>query len=233
MASTLRTIRSESFVPSATLQAIRATIIGCGAVGAQVARMLSAMGAQHLNLQDMDVVSEENLGPQQWPHCALTLPKTDALIEIARSLNPDISLASFARFPDDFDPIADEQFRTPVVFACVDDMDIRQKIYQSFRGNCFRDVFPPLVPPILIDTRMAAFYYEVHAVLHEPASLQTYRKTLFPQSEADVVPCTARATAYCANMCAAAAVHTLIEHIRGNRPAPIIKHDLFSWTLPQ
>lgn len=212
----LRSLRSESFIPSATLAAQSATIIGCGAVGRQVALMLASMGFSRLTLWDPDTVSPENLGPQQWIEVDVGRLKVDALLDDLFVRNPATLVT--AR-PNPFG--TDSQIETPFVFSCVDNMEVRRTIADRFQLSS---------ASLLIDTRMTAFYYEVHAVTRP--QVPDYIATIFPQSEADPLPCTAKATAYCANACAAMAVHTLIEHLRGHEVPPWFGFDLFSRSLP-
>ncbi len=56
--------RQRDIVPAERLAACKATIIGVGAIGRQVALQLTAMGIPWLQLMDFDNVEESNLACQ-------------------------------------------------------------------------------------------------------------------------------------------------------------------------
>ena len=62
--STERYSRQRDIVPPDRLEITRATIIGVGAIGRQVALQLTAMGVAWLQLVDFDVVEIDNLASQ-------------------------------------------------------------------------------------------------------------------------------------------------------------------------
>ena len=56
--------RQRDIIPPERLAACRATVIGVGAIGRQVALQLAAMGVPWLQLVDFDVVEPSNLASQ-------------------------------------------------------------------------------------------------------------------------------------------------------------------------
>lgn len=64
MNSPERYSRQQDIVPAERLSFCRATLIGVGAIGRQVALQLAAMGVPHLQLIDFDRVEEANLASQ-------------------------------------------------------------------------------------------------------------------------------------------------------------------------
>ena len=59
-----RFVRQQDLVPSDRLATQRATVIGVGAVGRQVAFQLAAIGVRRLQLIDFDVVDRSNVTTQ-------------------------------------------------------------------------------------------------------------------------------------------------------------------------
>ena len=59
-----RYMRQKDIVPADRLAACKATIIGVGAIGRQVALQLTAMGIPWLQLIDYDTVDASNLASQ-------------------------------------------------------------------------------------------------------------------------------------------------------------------------
>jgi sulfur carrier protein ThiS adenylyltransferase len=56
--------RQKDIVPSERIAACKATVIGVGAIGRQVALQLTAMGIPWLQLVDFDLVETSNLASQ-------------------------------------------------------------------------------------------------------------------------------------------------------------------------
>lgn len=217
--SHLRGVRYSSFISAETLTSTAVTVVGCGAIGLQSIRMLAAMGVGSLTLYDSDTVSEENLGPQQWPVDALGLPKVDAAAAIACSLNPACSITGANRRWTPSDDLT-----TPIVFSCADCMDTRKALSRAFRTQC--KTSDAGIAPLFIDARMAAFYLEVHT--HTPSTiLSHYSKTLFPPPPPEErAPCTARATSFCAQMAASWMLTHLFAHLRSQPFPPLLRLSL-------
>lgn len=87
-------------------------VVGLGGVGAWAAEMLARAGVSHMTIIDSDSVSESNLN-RQLPALVSTLgrPKTAAVAERLRDINPDIDLTVLDAFiceeniPDILEPL--------------------------------------------------------------------------------------------------------------------------------
>jgi sulfur carrier protein ThiS adenylyltransferase len=177
--------RQRDIVPPDRLAACKATMIGVGAIGRQVALQLAAMGIPWLQLIDFDLVEESNLASQGYLEADLGKPKVEATGELCRRINSHLEVLVQA-----------ERFRRSmelgdVVFCCVDRIETRSLIWSAVRDRC----------SFFCDGRMGA---EVVRVLTacDAASRQHYQTTLFAAAEAYVGPCTAKTTIYCANIAA-------------------------------
>lgn len=74
------------------LQKARVAIAGLGGLGSNIAVMLARSGVGHLLLVDFDTVDTTNLNRQAYRIPHLGLPKTQALSQILREINPYIDL---------------------------------------------------------------------------------------------------------------------------------------------
>jgi len=90
------------------------------------------------------------------------------------------------------------------VFCCVDSISARSAIWRSAGNRC----------RFWVDGRMLAEVIRV-LVATDPAGLEAYRDTLFPQSEAQVGSCTSRSTIYAASIAAGIMVHQFARWLRG------------------
>jgi len=189
--------RQKDIVPADRIACCKATVVGVGAIGRQVAIQLAAMGIAWLQLTDFDVVEESNLASQGYLEGDLGQPKVEATADLCRKINRNLELY-----------LINDRFRRSmstgnVVFCCVDKIDVRRLIWESVRGKA---VF-------FSDGRMTA---EVLRVLTacDPRSRKHYPTTLFQAEEAFVGPCTARTTIFCANVAAGLMVAQFAKYLR-------------------
>ncbi len=177
--------RQRDIVPPQRLAACKATVIGVGAIGRQVALQLTAMGIPWLQLIDFDVVEESNLASQSYLEDDLGRPKVEATADLCQQINHGLAVHEVP-----------ERFRRSmeignVVFCCVDAISIRQLIWNVVKDKA--DFFA--------DGRMSAEVLRVITAC-DSASRQHYPTTLFAAQEAYQGTCTAKSTIYCANIAA-------------------------------
>ncbi|MCX5677336.1 MAG: ThiF family adenylyltransferase [Planctomycetota bacterium] len=177
--------RQRDLVPPDRLAACKATVIGVGAIGRQVALQLTAMGIPWLQLVDFDTVEESNLASQGYMQDDLGRPKVEATADLCHQTNHLLEVYSLA-----------QRFRRSlkignVVFCCVDAIDTRRHIWEAVKDKA--DFFA--------DGRMSTEVLRV-LVAYDPVSRKHYPTTLFAAEEAFVGACTAKTTIYCANIAA-------------------------------
>jgi hypothetical protein len=189
--------RQKDIVPPERIAACKATVIGVGAIGRQVALQLAAMGVPWLQLTDFDIVETSNLASQGYLEEDLGALKVHATAALCRQINSDIEIIP-----------APERYRRSVeignaVFDCVDKIDVRRLIWEAVKDSV----------PFYVDGRMSA---EVLRVLTacDSASREHYPSTLFRTEEAFVGPCTAKTTIYCANIAAGMMVAQFTKYLR-------------------
>jgi molybdopterin-synthase adenylyltransferase len=187
--------RQLGLLPQDKLSETSVTIIGCGAVGRQVAIQLATMGVTTLQLIDPDHVDLPNLGSQGWFDNQLNQPKVTALKDTLLAINPQASIHTVTTTFNRSLPIHD------VVFCCVDSITTRKFIFDN------------LSPALFLDGRMTAETFRVLTVWNVESS-KTYRQSLFPQEEAFQGSCTARSTFYCSSLIASLMVSSFTKWLR-------------------
>ena len=191
--------RQEGLIPTEKLLATRATVIGVGAIGRQVALQLAALGVQRLLLVDFDTVGFSNVASQGylWEDAQLRRPKVKATRQLIRRIDPHIETEIII---DRYRPKLDVG---EVVFCCVDSISARAAIWRSLQHHV----------RFWADGRMLSEVIRVLTVADQ-ASREHYASTLFPQSQAQQGSCTSRSTIYAASMAAGLMVHQFTRWIR-------------------
>ena len=93
MSTEERYSRQKDIVPAERIAACKATVIGVGAIGRQVALQLTAIGIPWLQLIDFDVVEESNLASQGYLEEDLGRLKVEATAELSKKINSGCRLA--------------------------------------------------------------------------------------------------------------------------------------------
>jgi len=189
--------RQRDIVPPERIAGCKATVIGVGAIGRQVALQLCAMGIPWLQMIDHDKVEWSNLASQGYLEGDMEKPKVNATLELCWRINAASQIHAVP-----------ERFRRSmeignVVFVCVDKIDVRRLIWESVKDRV----------NLFCDGRMSA---EVLRILtaYDAESRKHYPTTLFIADEAFVGPCTAKTTIYCANIAAGLMLAQFTKYLR-------------------
>ena len=189
--------RQKDIVPADRIAECKATVIGVGAIGRQVAIQLAAMGIPWLQLIDYDLVEPSNLASQGYLEDDLERFKVDATADMCWKINTNLEI----------DPVT-ERFRRSmdvgdIIFSAVDSIDVRRLIWESVNDKA----------RLYCDGRMSA---EVLRVLTacDSESRKHYPSTLFRAEEAFVGVCTAKTTIYCANVAAGLMLAQFTKYLR-------------------
>jgi molybdopterin-synthase adenylyltransferase len=193
-----RDLRQRAIVPPERLAPCRASVVGVGAIGRQVALQLAALGVSTLQLVDFDTVEPANLACQGYLEADLGRPKVDATAALVRQLNGQVEIRVEAqRFRRSLD-IGN------VLFVCVDKIETRQLIWEAAKDRV----------SFLADGRMSAEVLRVLAVC-DPAGRRHYPTTLFAAGEAYAGACTSRSTIFTANIAAGLMLEQFTRWLRG------------------
>ena len=190
--------RQQDIVPLERLQSLTTTVIGVGAIGRQVALQLAAIGASQIQLIDFDRVEPTNITTQGYLQRDLGQLKVAATAAQIHEIDPTITVT----------PIADrwrpEHPTGEAVFCCVDTISARTTIWRSLQHRC----------QFWADARMRGEVIRVIAATNQD-SRQHYSQSLFPQTDSQQGPCTAKSTIYAASIAAGLAVHQFTRWLRG------------------
>jgi len=203
--------RQRDIVPPERIMTCRATVVGVGAIGRQVALQLAAMGIPWLQLVDFDVVETSNLASQGYLEDDLGKLKVDATAALCEKIHSGIEIVSVP-----------ERFRRSMeignaVFCCVDKIDVRRLIWPAAGDQV----------SFFCDGRMSAEVLRVLTACDAP-SRSHYPSTLFRTEEAFVGPCTAKTTIYCANIAAGLMIAQFTKHLRQLPIEPDIQLNLLA-----
>ncbi len=189
--------RQADIVPRQRILDCKATVIGIGAIGRQVAIQLTAIGVPVLQLIDFDHVDVSNLATQGYMQKDINHPKVDVTAEYCRQINHDLHVEVLL-----------DRFKrtTPVgntVFCCVDKIDVRKHIWDSVKDNV----------NFFVDGRMSAEVLRVITACDDD-SRKYYPQTLFTAEQAHAGTCTAKTTIYCANIAAGFMLAQFTKYLR-------------------
>ena len=189
--------RQADIVPRERILGCKATVIGVGAIGRQVASQLAAIGLSWMQLIDHDVVEESNLASQGYFEDDLKRFKVHATADICHQTNPGLELYTI-----------NERFKRSTlvgncVFCCVDSIVTRRLIWDAVKNKV----------NFYCDGRMSAEVLRIVTSCDEK-SRQYYPQTLFAAEQAHAGPCTAKTTIYCANIAAGLMLAQFTKYLR-------------------
>ena len=195
--SSERYSRQADIVPRERIMDCKATVIGVGAIGRQVAIQLTAIGVPVLQLVDFDSVEISNLASQGYLQKNLKRPKVDVTAEFCREINYDLQVK-----------VVLDRFKRSIpvgncVFVCVDSIAIRKLIWDTVKDKV----------NFFVDGRMSAEVLRVITACDEQGR-EYYPQTLFAPHEAHTGPCTAKTTIYCANIAAGFMLAQFTKYLR-------------------
>jgi len=194
---TERYSRQEDIVPRQRILECKATVIGVGAIGRQVALQLTAIGIPWLQLVDFDTVDVSNLATQGYLHDDLGHLKVEATATFCRKLNSNLQVETVN------DRFKRSQETGNAVFCCVDSITARRHIWDIVKERV----------SFYCDGRMSAEVLRI-ITTWDDSSRKHYPETLFSQEEAQIGPCTAKSTIYCANIAAGLMLSQFTKYLR-------------------
>lgn len=216
-----RNSRFQSRLPAALTSPHLAVVVGVGAIGHQVARLLGTMDIP-LCLFDPDTVSEVNIGPQLYPPAHLETSKVEACrLEVAR-LNPELNIETWVgtfhakRVPSN----------ATALFCCADSMTARR-----YTSDVAKELFEARSDfSFYCEARMSPEFFEVRPSAGA-GDIDHFQKSLFTDAEAEELPCSDKATPFCAYMAASTMVALFTQRLRNFELPRLVRADLMSNTL--
>ena len=198
-----RFLRQLDILPPEKL-AFPITVIGAGAIGSATVLTLAKMGCTHITVWDDDILAEHNVSNQWCRPSAVGRPKVDALAELVWDL------AEVRIHP------RNERYRGQrlegVVIVAVDSMTSRMEVWKRVKFDA--------AVPLLIDARMGAEFGRLYAIRpSDPDDVDFYESNLYPSSDAEPLPCSARTIIYCPTVLAGI-VALLVKDFALGEPLP-------------
>ena len=189
--------RQADIVPEDRILDCKATIIGVGAIGRQVAIQLTAIGVPYLQLIDPDTVEISNIASQGYMQDDLGHYKVDTTADICQQINRQLHVE-----------VEKERFKRTmavgnVVFCCVDSIVTRRHIWDALKDKV----------NFFVDGRMSAEVLRVITAC-DAKSRGYYPSTLFTSEQAHTGPCTAKSTIYCGNIAAGFMLAQFTKYLR-------------------
>lgn len=174
----------------------RINIVGVGAIGSHLTYMLARMGFTNIGVWDFDTVDAVNLSSQGFSIEDIGLNKTQA---VAQRVYKDVG-TMIETFPRKWTP--DVQL-SGVVVAAADSMEVRKQLWNQASSLFF------------VDARMGAEYLQVYAYRTAAERYESHKHSLFSDEEAAPVPCTAKATIYCASIISGIIAGAIKQYLHG------------------
>ncbi len=198
------------------------TIIGAGAVGSAVCYNLAKMGCSDITVFDGDTLAEHNVSNQFCDPSKIGVNKAESLRAVVHRLTGTIIKSKSRMFESE--PVLSFMYESDgavslrgIVICAVDSMDVRADIWKSsIRYNINVSLY--------IDPRMGAEFGRLYAFNPcQPDAIDMYEETLYPSSEAEQLPCSAKAIIYCPTILAGYVAAVVKAHAVG-KPYP---HETF------
>jgi len=179
------TTRQSGIIPDELVKNTTVAVVGVGAIGSHTAEAMTKMGVRNLHIFDDDTVEVHNLSNQGYFIPEIGYKKVEALANrLTEGTGAEI-IAEDKRVEDG------HQFRETYVISAVDNMASRKAIFESFLMSTTSRYF--------IDGRMAARFGQVFFVdKSNRETIEKYEGSLFSDDEAVALPCTEKATVFCA-----------------------------------
>jgi molybdopterin/thiamine biosynthesis adenylyltransferase len=179
------------------------------------ALVLAKMGVAHLVIYDGDVVSDVNMPTQLHRLSDLGRMKVFGVEEVIQTFSDDTTV-----YPVDARVTANLSLSGTIVISAVDSISARKDIWKAtYRGSC----------AWYLDARMSAEEFHLHVVnMNNPAQVQKYDRMIREEDDSKIpeIPCTAKATIFCAAMAAGHIGSTVRKIITGLHPAAYLIHNM-------
>ena len=104
-------------------------IIGVGAIGSNLALMLTRLGCTNIHLYDFDKVESINVANQNYFERQVGFTKLEATIENMSEINPNIEIEAH---PEGWKK---EHIMSGFVFLCLDNIDTRREVVLKCKNN--------------------------------------------------------------------------------------------------
>ena len=193
------------------------TVIGCGGIGSPTAMALCKMGCSDVTVIDDDSVEVHNLPSQVYRIGDIGSTKVAALASILQDFSGVDVKTKHER-------VTGATALAGVVVSGVDSMSARAEIWKAVKYKPAIDLY--------VDARMGAEVMRIYTVRPtNPEEVAAYEGMLYPDDEAQQLPCTGRAIIYNVFAISSLVASQIKKHARGEEFPFEIIFDLASLTI--
>ena len=208
------------------MQEVGVSIIGLGGIGSWLALLLSRLKVRAMYCKDMDKVEAVNLAGQLYQSNDVGSNKTEAVRNLINRFNdrrPSIYMDSTEFTVDSHIPTISYNTSVHNVMLGLDSITARQTVYNYWKNAVMYDSNEY----ILIDGRLTADKWQIFAIpSKDQKRMEVYeREWLFPQSEAQHLPCSFKQTTYMAAMIASYMCNLFVNFI-AESTKPIVPYSI-------
>lgn len=167
------------------------SLIGAGGIGATTAIALAKMGVMSLTIYDMDRVGTENLATQLHKLSDVGRFKADTMKKVIDEYTSDVWVEPRAEQVTE-----NTNFDTRFVICAVDNIKTRKDVWSSVQKSSVE---------YFLDARMSAEEFHLYSIdLKDRDAVNRYTQMISKESDEIIpdMPCTMKATIYCAFMAA-------------------------------
>jgi molybdopterin/thiamine biosynthesis adenylyltransferase len=180
-------------------------IVGCGAIGRNVASNVARLGVKSVTLVDGDTVESHNIVPQNWAIKDCGKPKVEVL---AAEISAQMEAVKVIPVPKMWTPNAVGRKTTyDAVWSTVDNIDVRKILYNYYRDKS----------KSFFDVRIGGPVGQILTVTDMEDTNDWYLKTIFPKSESASFGCVQPMANYIANIASGISVSQFINHFAGKK----------------
>jgi len=192
-------------------------LVGCGGIGSFTALALGKLGCSNLHLYDDDRVEEHNVPNQFFRAMDVGRPKVDALAEILEAFTGIRARTHLRRL--------DSERLQGIVVGGVDSMAARKTLW-------LKTVRHRAGIPLYLDGRLGAEVCRLYAIRPvDPDDIRYYERSLYEDSQAVPLSCTASAIIY-TGFAMAGLIADQVKKFATGEPTPReILYDLKTLTL--
>lgn len=199
--------RQMGFIKPEMIEGKSVYMIGAGGVGSPTALILSKMGFEDIHVFDHDIVEDQNVGSQLY----WTTQDQQKKVEALKSF-----VETFTAYPEKFPKEGLKLNPLSIVISAVDSMEMRKQIWDYLKEQ-------PMIS-LYIDARMGLESIRIYGIdMNNDKEIDLYEQNLYPDSEADITPCSARAVAYNGFFAASVIGGIVSAYLRGvEKPVEVI-----------
>jgi len=211
-------------------------VVGCGAIGRNVASMIGRLGPSKIVVIDHDTIDDVNISPQNFLRQHIGHSKCEVVCEeIQQQLSED-SETSVISINERWTPALHAKDKNlsdiTTVFCCVDSIETRKTLFEYVFSNTTASYF--------FDVRIGGFLAQIFSVNFDNLEMNPefdengntanelecwYQSTLFSPKETASFGCVQPMSNYVANIASGTAVNQYSNTLNGRPTAKLLEYE--------